>query len=376
VLKSILISGGGTGGHIFPALAIGQEIRLRNPESAIHFVGALGKMEMEKIPLAGFSITGLPIAGLQRSLSISNLQLPFKMGKSLQMALALLKQHRPQAAVGVGGYASGPLLLACRLTGVPYLIQEQNSHAGLTNRWLGSAASSICVAYPGMSSYFPANKIKLTGNPVRKGYEAAHLQTLRSQAFSHFNMDPSRPTVFITGGSLGARTINQAVENSLSALVDQGYQLIWQTGLAYFEKAQAMAATSNRNRFAIYVAPFIPEMALAYAAASLVVARAGALTISELCLAALPAILIPSPNVAEDHQTRNAQALVNRNAAILLPDSLALANLGTQVASLLSELPARAALSSSIQKLAFPAATKTIVDILETVAKPTRLIAV
>ncbi len=353
-----MIGGGGTGGHIFPALAIAHEIRKRMPDAELLFVGARGRMEMTKVPEAGYDIVGLPIAGLQRSLSLDNLSLPLKVFSSVQQAVGLVRKFRPDVIIGVGGYASFPLLLAAMVLNVPYLIQEQNSFAGLTNKLLSKRAKSICVAFPGMNRFFSDKKISLTGNPVRPDLTQNHISQF--DALVHFGLQPGKPTLLVMGGSLGARTINQAVAASLQSWKNAGFQLIWQTGNSFAEKAKALLANDYYPGF--ITMPFIRDMAEAYAAADLVVSRAGALSVAEICVCGKASILIPSPNVAEDHQTKNALSLVKEEAAIMIPDSGAEAGLDEKVKSLMQESGTLDMLAMNAHKLAKPQATEKIVN--------------
>ncbi len=353
---SFIISGGGTGGHIFPAIAIANALRAKHPDCAIHFVGAHGRMEMEKIPQAGYAITGLPIAGLQRRLALSNLKLPFLLFNSIWQALKLIKKHKPNVVIGVGGYASAPTLLAAVLAGVPVLIQEQNGFAGLANRFLGKYAKKVCVAWEGMDRFFPKSKIKITGNPVRK--ELLNKLGNKAEARAFFGLDSAKPTLLIIGGSLGARTINEAIAAGLTKLTDCGVQVIWQTGKTGFPKAEA--AVSALNIEAIRVHAFIKEMDLAYAAADLVVSRAGALSVSELMLVGKPAVLIPSPNVTEDHQTANARKPVDKGAAVLIPDNQAHQKLIQEVIKLIANPEKLSQMAASAKALSNPDAADTI----------------
>lgn len=313
----VIISGGGTGGHIYPAIAIANALKAQKSDTEILFVGALGKMEMEKVPKAGYKIVGLPIQGFQRSLSIENLKFPFKLLKSLLLARKIIADFQPDIAIGVGGFASGPLLFMANRAGVPTLIQEQNSFAGVTNKLLAKKAQAICVAYHGMDKFFPKEKILFTGNPVRS--DIIDVSKKKEAAFKQFGLNPQTKTLLIIGGSLGAKSINEAIDAGLEQLLSAGFQVIWQTGKPY--------APTAKNRILglknVFTADFIYEMDLAYAAADVVVSRAGALSVSELCLAAKPAILVPYPFAAEDHQTANAMALVNANAAWMVPDKQA-----------------------------------------------------
>lgn len=356
-LRSVIISGGGTGGHIFPAVAIANEIREQYPECNILFVGAKGRMEMTRVPEAGYDIEGLDIAGLQRKLDPSNFLLPFKVLKSYRQASAILNRFKPQVAVGVGGYASGPLLFAAQMKGIPTLIQEQNSYAGLTNKMLARNASRICVAYPGMESYFPAHKLVLTGNPVRD--EMVDTEGKKAEALQFFGLSPDQPVVLSIGGSLGARSLNRALHEHINRFPDSGVQLIWQTGKHYAEKA------AGEKQPGIAVEAFIKRMDLAYAAADVIISRAGAMSISELCLVGKPCILVPSPNVAEDHQTKNARALVDAGAARMIPDAEAQEHLVEEVLQLLKKTEDARALSEHIRRLAIPDAAARIVEELK-----------
>ncbi len=310
----VIISGGGTGGHIYPAIAIANAIKESYPEASILFVGALGKMEMEKVPKAGYEIIGLPIAGINRSNILANIGFPLKVIKSLWSARKIVKDFAPDVAVGVGGYASGPLLFAASMSGVPILIQEQNSYAGITNKFLSKYAKKICVAYPEMETFFDKNKIIQTGNPVRK--DIVDVSTKRNEALRFFGLSDKKKTLLVIGGSQGAKSINEAIYNGVQNLTEEGYQIIWQTGKLFTEKAEILATFNN----SLYTSAFIYEMDLAYAAADVVVSRAGALSVSELCLAKKPAILVPLKTAAEDHQTKNAMSLVNIGAALLVKD--------------------------------------------------------
>ena len=313
----IIISGGGTGGHIFPAIAIANAFRRRYPDAEVLFVGAEGRMEMERVPAAGYRIIGLPVSGLDRRRPWRNIGVMRRLWVSLRRARTIVSDFQPDVAVGVGGYASGPLLRAAAAAGVPTLIQEQNSYAGITNKWLAKRAARICVAYPGMERFFPAEKIVVTGNPVRKDLEEAIHS--HDEALKHFGLDPACKTLLVLGGSLGARTINEAVEVALPTLADLGVQLIWQTGRSYYDAIRSRVSDLEPEPKR-WVGPFITRMDYAYAAADLVVSRAGASSISELCLLGKPAILVPSPNVAEDHQTKNARSVADRGGAVMIAD--------------------------------------------------------
>ncbi len=309
---SIIISGGGTGGHIYPAIAIADALKAQHPESEILFVGAQGKMEMQKVPKAGYKIIGLPIRGLQRRFTLENFKLPFLIIKSLFKARKILKQHKPNIVIGVGGYASMPLLFMASLMKIATLIQEQNSYPGISNKLLAKKVNHICAAYSGMQKYFDGSKIQITGNPIRKDLLKKHN---REASLKHFKLDEHKKTILCIGGSLGARTINKAVEKALENWQQKDYQIIWQTGKFYFE---SLKKYNNKN---VLVKEFIYDMPQAYAAADLVISRAGALSVSEIQAQGKATIFIPSPNVAEDHQTKNAQALVAQHAALILKDA-------------------------------------------------------
>ncbi|MBN2350619.1 MAG: undecaprenyldiphospho-muramoylpentapeptide beta-N-acetylglucosaminyltransferase [Bacteroidales bacterium] len=361
----VIISGGGTGGHIFPAISIANEIRKREPETEILFVGAEGRMEMEKVPAAGYKIVGLPVLGFKRKLIYKNLNVLFQLRKSLKKANQLIEDFKPDVVVGVGGYASGPILREAARKGIPTLIQEQNSYAGITNRLLAKRARKICVAYEGMDKYFPKEKIVLTGNPVREILLDTAKLTLKGK--ETFEMDPDLPVLLILGGSLGAGTINQSVTESLELLLRPGIQVIWQTGSNYYKEAKnAIARLDVKN---IRVFDFIGKMELAYAAADVIVSRAGAGTISEICLVGKPVILVPSPNVAEDHQTKNAQALVSKNAAILIPDSEAVEKLIAKAVMLLYDDEAKNQLAKNCNKMAIKDSATRIVNEVFTIIK-------
>ena len=313
----IIIRGGGTGGHIFPAVYIANAIKELRPDTEILFVGAEGRMEMHRVPAAGYPIKGLPVAGFDRKNLLKNIPVLIKLFKSQRLARKIVKEFQPHAAVGVGGYASGPTLKVAGSMGVPTLLQEQNSYAGVTNKLLAKQAKKICVAYEGMERFFDKDKIILTGNPVRQGL-LNHSKT-REEAIATFGLDPSKRTILILGGSLGARTINQCLMENLDKVKSSGIQFIWQTGKIYIEEAKAAVPKAGELPM-LHVTDFISDMATAYCAADLVISRAGAGSISEFCLLQKPVILVPSPNVAEDHQTKNALALVNKNAALYVKD--------------------------------------------------------
>ena len=350
--KRVIISGGGTGGHIYPAIAIAHALQEIEPGIEILFVGALGKMEMEKVPKAGYNIVGLPIVGIKRELSLDNLTFPFKLINSLLKAKQIISDFKPDVAVGVGGFASGPLLMMASFAGVPTLIQEQNSYAGLTNKLLAKKASTICVAYSGMEAFFAKDKIKVLGNPVRS--DIVDVSSKRAKGLAHFNLKEDVKTLFVMGGSLGARSINKSVEAGLSRLITAGYQVLWQTGKGFID--QAVSSVLNLNTDRVKAFEFIYEIDLAYAVADVVVSRAGALSVSELCLAAKPVILVPYPAASEDHQTKNALSLVEQGAAILIRDSNTDEDLVSQALNLLTDIVRQEALKSNIRRLAKPTA--------------------
>lgn len=351
----ILISGGGTGGHIFPALSIANAIK-RRINADILFVGADNRMEMERVPAAGYKIVGLPVAGFDRRHLLKNIGVLIKLRKSLSMARKIVKDFKPDIAIGVGGYCSGPTLKAAQKAGVPTLLQEQNSYAGVTNKLLAKKAESICVAYPGMERFFDAGKILLTGNPVRKDL----LATVKTpeEARSSFGLKPDKPTVLCIGGSLGALTINESIEKEIKRISERGIQVIWQTGKSYYPRAQKAV----KGLEGVAVTPFISNMSAAYSAATLVVSRAGAGTISELELLGKPVILVPSPNVAEDHQTKNAKALSEKGAALLVPDAESRDILGEKIITLINAPEELKKMGENIIKLALPDSDEKIVD--------------
>ncbi len=361
-LKKIIISGGGTGGHIFPAIAIANEIKLRYPKVEILFVGAVGKMEMERIPAAGYKIVGLPIVGLKRKLSLSNFILPFKLIKSLLLARSIIQNFKPEVVIGVGGYASGPTLKMAQKLGIPTLIQEQNSYPGKTNRLLAKQVSAVCTAYDGLESVFPPSKIRCTGNPVR-----AELNTRlpeKTEAFTCFpDLDPNKKTILVLGGSLGARTLNESVLASAQIIDSSGVQILWQCGKHYAESMRNEVAKLEGK--SIVVTDFISRMDAAYAVADVIISRAGALSISELCLVGKPVVLVPSPNVSEDHQTKNAMALVKNDAAILIKDVDAKERVIQTAIDLLNNSDQQNLLSIAIKRMAKPQATQDIVDVIE-----------
>jgi UDP-N-acetylglucosamine--N-acetylmuramyl-(pentapeptide) pyrophosphoryl-undecaprenol N-acetylglucosamine transferase len=363
-ISRIIISGGGTGGHIFPAIAIANEVKSRYPHAEILFIGAEGKMEMEKVPAAGYSIVGLPIRGFQRKLTFSNFLLPFKLGYSLIKAFFIIKKFNPQVVVGVGGYASGPTLKIASFLKIPSLIQEQNSFPGKTNQLLAKSVSKVCVAYEGLEDFFPEYKIEFTGNPVRS--EMVITEGKKEEAISFFNLDPLKPTILVIGGSLGARTLNQSVLNSIDLISSEGVQVLWQCGKFYYSELNEQSERLISNQ--IYLHEFIQRMDLAYAVADVIISRAGAISVSELCIVAKPCVLVPSPNVAEDHQTKNAKALSTNGAAILVKDTDAKELLFETTISLLKNQEKCQSISDSLRVLAKPNATKAIVDTIENIS--------
>jgi len=353
----VIISGGGTGGHIYPAISIANALKQRVTDVSILFVGAEGRMEMEKVPAAGYPIVALPVEGLQRKLTLKNLLLPYKIWKSIRRASAIIKKFEPDVVVGVGGYVSGPVLWAAQRKKIPTLLQEQNSYAGVTNKILAKRATKICVAYEGMEKFFKKEKISLLGNPVRQDLQRNE-ESLRVEAAAFFGLDAKKKTVLIVGGSLGARTLNQTMKNALPDVENSDVQFIWQTGKLYFEQAKTAAQLATN----VKVYDFIYRMEYAFALADVVISRAGAGTISELCVVAKPCIFVPSPNVSEDHQTKNAQALVVKNAALMITDANALTQLIPTALELLKNETHCEELQSNIAALAKPNAAQDIVD--------------
>lgn len=351
----IIISGGGTGGHIYPAIAIANELKARFPECEILFVGASDKMEMQKVPQAGYKIEGLWIAGIQRKLTMDNLKFPLKLLSSLIKSRRIIKQFKPDVAIGTGGFASGAVVKVAAQMGIPTVIQEQNSYPGITNKLLSKKAKAICVAYEGLEKYFPKEKIILTGNPVRQ--DLLNVKENRTEAIGHFNLDPNKKTLLILGGSLGARRINQLIEKEMDFILSQNVQIIWQCGKFYFEEYKKYSEKEG-----VQVLSFIDRMDLVYAAADIIISRAGASSVSELALVGKPTIFIPSPNVAEDHQTKNAKAIADKNGAVLIKES----ELDTRFEDVLSEIlkneDLQNQLSQNIKALAKPNATRDIVD--------------
>jgi len=354
----IIISGGGTGGHIFPAISIANTLRKRFPDVEILFVGAEDRMEMEKVPAAGYKIVGLPVSGFDRAHLFNNIKVLNRLRKSLGMAKKTIRDFRPDIAVGVGGYASGPTLWMAASQGIPTLIQEQNSYAGVTNKLLAKKASKICVAYDGMEKFFPADKIVITGNPVRQDLEEA--TDKKEEALAFFGLSPEKKTILVVGGSLGARTINRSIQGDLDKLFASDVQVIWQTGRYYY--SEATKHLKAYRGMPIWCSDFITRMDYAYSAADLIISRAGASSISELCLLKKPVILVPSPNVAEDHQTKNALALANKDAAIMVADKDAEQQLVTKALEVIHDDEQLALLSRNIEQLAQHQSAERIVD--------------
>ncbi len=355
----VIIAGGGTGGHVFPAIAIGSALKKQVYRAQILFVGAKNRMEMQKVPAAGFHILGLDISGIQRKLCWKNLLLPIKVIRSLAASKQIVKRFKPDVVIGVGGYASGPLLWAAANQKVPVLIQEQNSYPGITNRILAKKARKICVAFNNMEKYFPQEKIYITGNPVRQ--DVINTEGKYDEAMQYFELSKNKPVVFVTGGSLGAGSINEAVARHVGLFLDNGIQVIWQTGTAYIEEAREITAGIGNKQ--ICVSAFIDRMDYAFAAADVVVSRAGAIAVSEICAVRKPAVLIPSPNVAEDHQTKNAMALVNHHAAILLKDEQVSKQLGHVIINLIHDEDKKQQLKVRIAGMAYHDAADAIAGV-------------
>ena len=356
----VLVSGGGTGGHIFPALSIANEIRRRQPDASILFVGAEGRMEMERVPAAGYEIKGLPVSGFDRKHLLRNIKVLYRLQQSLHIASGIVRDFKPHIAIGVGGFASGPVLKVAQRHGIPTLLQEQNSYAGVTNKLLAKKADCICVAYEGMERFFPADRIVLTGNPVRRGL--LECSATRQEARASFGLDPDKLTILIIGGSLGARTINSSIIAGLGLIADHAddVQVIWQSGKMYDERCREALASSGATN--VIQIPFVSHMDMAYRAADLVVSRAGASSISEIQLLGKPSILVPSPNVAEDHQTKNALALVDRKAAIMVRDANAGEQLVPDMLRLVTDAPMLDTLGRNVSGMALDNAAEHIVD--------------
>ena len=351
-----ILSGGGTGGHIYPAIAIANELKSRFPDAEFLFVGAQDKMEMQKVPQAGYAIKGLWIAGLQRKITVQNMLFPVKLIDSLWKSRKIIKQFKPDAVIGTGGFASGPLLQMANLLGIPTVIQEQNSFPGITNKLLSKKANAICVAYENLERFFPKEKMILTGNPVRQDLIA--IADKRDEAIEYFKLDANKKTLLVLGGSLGARRMNQLIEKELKNIQDQGVQIIWQCGKLYFEEYK------QYNSDNVQVLAFIERMDLVYAAADIIISRAGASSVSELCIVGKPVIFIPSPNVAEDHQTKNAKAIVDKKGAILIKESQLDSEFSLVFEALLKDTGKQKQLSENIKELALPEATKQIADVI------------
>ena len=358
---NILISGGGTGGHIYPAIAIANELKLRYPNSKFLFVGAKDKMEMEKVPQAGYEFKGLWIAGIQRKITFTNVLFPFKLLSSLLKSRRIIKQFKPNIAIGTGGFASGPALLMASLNKIPTLIQEQNSYPGITNKLLAKKSHKICVAYDHLERFFPADKILKTGNPVRQDLLLIH--TKRDASLSFFNLNKNKKTVLVLGGSLGARRVNELIESQLDFFNQQNLQVIWQCGKLY-----NLAYQKYNDLAYVQVHPFINQMGMAYAASDFIISRAGASSVSELCIVGKPVLFIPSPNVAEDHQTKNAKSVVDQNAAIMIKES-ELDSFAVVFETLLKDQGKQQSLSENIKALALPSATSDIVNEIEKLLK-------
>jgi UDP-N-acetylglucosamine--N-acetylmuramyl-(pentapeptide) pyrophosphoryl-undecaprenol N-acetylglucosamine transferase len=349
-----ILSGGGTGGHIYPAIAIANELKLRFPDAEFLFVGAKDKMEMQKVPQAGYQIKGLWITGLQRKVSLPNLMFPFKLVDSLWESKKILKRFKPDVVIGTGGFASGPLVKMASMMGIPTVIQEQNSFPGITNKLLSKRANVICVAYENLERFFPKEKMVFTGNPVRQ--DLIDVESKRTEAIQHFNLDPNKKTLLVLGGSLGARRLNQLIEKELEKIVSQNVQIVWQCGKLYFEDYKI----HNANNVQVF--PFIERMDLVYAVSDIIISRAGASSVSELCIVGKPVIFIPSPNVAEDHQTKNAKSIVDKKGGLLLKESELDAEFSLVFEALLKDEGKQNQLSENIKQLAMPEATKTIAD--------------
>lgn len=360
--KRFIISGGGTGGHIYPAIAIANELKVQFPEAKFLFVGAKDKMEMQKVPQAGYEIKGLWIAGIQRKLTLQNAMFPLKLATSLIKAYFILRKFKPNVVIGTGGFASGAVLKVASMLGIPTVIQEQNSYPGITNKLLAKKANSICVAYENLERFFPKDKLHFTGNPVRQ--DLMEVASKKEEAIAHFKLDPSKKTLLILGGSLGARRINQLIEKELDFLLSLDFQIIWQCGKHYLNEYSKYNETAN-----VQVTAFIDRMDLVYAAADVVISRSGASSVSELCIVGKPTIFIPSPNVSEDHQTKNAKAIVERGAAILIKESNLDDEFKIVFEAVVKDQGKLQNLTENIKKLAKPNATKAIVEEIKRVLK-------
>lgn len=356
-LKFIL-SGGGTGGHIYPAVAIADELKKRHPQAEFLFVGAKDRMEMQKVPQAGYIIKGLWISGIQRKLTLKNLLFPIKLITSILKSRKIIKQFQPDVVIGTGGFASGPLLKAANQKKIPTVLQEQNSYAGIANKWLAKDAATICVAYENMENYFPKEKIVFTGNPVRQ--DLLKIDDKKEEAVDYFKLDSTQKTVLVLGGSLGAKMINETIANNKDFLLQQDVQIIWQCGKLYYEKYKSLNEKAN-----VQVHAFLNRMDLVYAAADFVISRSGAISVSELCLVGKPVVFIPSPNVAEDHQTKNAKALAQKNAALVIKESDLEEKFQSVLKKLITDEEKQKELTRNIKATGKPNATKTIVDQIE-----------
>ena len=357
-----ILSGGGTGGHIYPAIAIADALKVKYPTAEFLFVGSQDRMEMEKVPAAGYKIEGLWIAGLQRKLTFANLMFPFKLISSLIKSARIIRKFKPDAVIGTGGFASGPLLEMATRSDKPTLIQEQNSFAGITNKLLAKKVDTICVAYENMQQFFPSEKIVITGNPVRQ--DLLDINSKRETGIAKYNLDASKKTLLVLGGSLGARAINKLIDNELQFILDQNVQVLWQCGKIYYEEYKHHNASTE-----VQVVPFIDTMDLAYASADIIISRAGAGSVSELALVGKPVIFIPSPNVAEDHQTKNAEAIVGKDAALLIKEKELDGEFRNQFSGLINDENRQEILGANILKLAKPDATQQIVDQIEQMLK-------
>ncbi|UOX34335.1 undecaprenyldiphospho-muramoylpentapeptide beta-N-acetylglucosaminyltransferase [Flavobacterium sediminilitoris] len=357
-----IISGGGTGGHIYPAIAIANELKTRFPDAEFLFVGAKDKMEMQKVPQAGYNIKGLWISGIQRKITMQNLMFPFKLISSLWKSFIIIKKFKPNVVIGTGGFASGAVLKVATILGIPTLIQEQNSYPGITNKLLAKKANAICVAYEGLDTFFPKDKMIVTGNPVRQ--DLLDIDDKRIEGLTYFGLDSTKRTLLVLGGSLGARRINQLIATEIDFLLELGVQIVWQCGKLYFDEYNHFNKKGN-----VHVLAFIDKMDLAYAAADVIISRSGASSVSELCIVGKPTVFIPSPNVSEDHQTKNAQAVLNKKGAIMLKEIDLDENFKKVFADLISNDEKQAKLSKKIHKLALPNATKEIVNEIEKLIK-------
>ena len=360
--NKFIISGGGTGGHIYPAVAIANELKAQFPDATFLFVGAKDKMEMQKVPQAGYKIEGLWIAGLQRKITVQNAMFPIKLASSLLKSFFILKRFKPDVVIGTGGFASGAVLKVASMLGIPTVIQEQNSYPGITNKLLAKKANSICVAYENLERFFPKEKLHFTGNPVRQ--DLMEVASKKEEAIAHFKLDASKKTLLILGGSLGARRINQLIEKELDFLLQLDFQIIWQCGKHYLNEYSKYNETEN-----VQVTAFIDRMDLVYAAADIVISRSGASSVSELCIVGKPTIFIPSPNVSEDHQTKNAKAIVERGAAILIKESNLDDEFKIVFEAIVKDQGKLQNLTENIKKLAKPNATKAIVEEIKKVLK-------